>query len=77
MPKFSIRCPFHGIDEEITLPDGYFGHGQDTFTGDIPCGGAVFGNQAMPQKPILTVELFMHTSGNVKIRSLVLKSPVQ
>ena len=32
--NIKVLCPHHLIEEEITLPDGYY----EDFKGDIPCG---------------------------------------
>jgi len=36
MPAIEILCPWHGVKEEVNLPDIYSGSG--VFDGEIPCG---------------------------------------
>lgn len=36
MPDVTILCPFHGKEENLSLPDSYKG---GLFVGDVPCGG--------------------------------------
>jgi len=36
MPKtYTLLCPFHQVEETLTLPDSY----SNAFDGEVPCGG--------------------------------------
>lgn len=74
MPAIKILCPWHGLEETITLPEGYVGPEYSTFSGDVPCGGGQKeGCVLPPSKPILQIE-FEHLGNNViRIRKLSLK----
>lgn len=38
MPKINILCPYHGVTEELELPESYVGFEGIQFDGDVPCG---------------------------------------
>ena len=73
MPTIKIMCPWHGQDEEIKLPDDYFGPGQSSFVGDIPCGGPEKDGHVTPRRPILQVDLEFLANGTLRVRKLNLK----
>jgi len=54
MPTIEILCPWHGVKEEVDLPDIY-SHAP-TFEGEIPCGHAAPSGR-------LTVRVVVHFSG--------------
>jgi len=52
MPKITILCPYHGVTEELELPESY-GGSEGNFQGEVPCG---FGSDR-EWKAILNIEI--------------------
>jgi hypothetical protein len=38
MATITVLCPYHGVPEELEIPESYAGFSEINFEGHIPCG---------------------------------------